>query len=219
MGKRRALVTAGGYVAGYAAGRIIRKAATRWVISLFDEIDQALADIDFGDVSHDLGEPTPADAVAPLPEPTPRRMVTVCVPVLLDNADCGYLPMTGMFAFYESDPLAVSMTLTVEVVCTNGHVGSDSTTWGFALDLLDTALSRSDGMMVGTGDVVLQLDIEKDLLAIYLKDTQGRVHRLDIPEVETLREFMVQALAVQRDRADDTIDNAIESLLSGTWEK
>lgn len=205
-----------GYMAGYAAGRILSKAAARWTASLLDQIDEALNDLDLGDSSDEV---EPQGCVCGSAEHTTGRLVTVGVPALLDNAEHGVLPLMATFAYYSHDPVALSMTLTVDVVCENGHIGSDHETWGFALDLLDTALSKDGNSLTGEGDVTIQYDdATEDGLTFWLKDTYEVAHAVNILDVEPLREFMTAALVVREELGEHVIDREIESLLDGTWE-
>lgn len=205
-----------GYMAGYAAGRILSKAAARWTATLLDQIDQALNDLDLGDTSEEVES---GRCVCGSTEHTSARLVTVSVPALLDNAEHGCLPLMATFAYYSHDPVALTLTLTVDVMCENGHIGSDSETWGFALDQLDTALSKGDNSLTGEGDVTIQYDdATEDGLTLWLKDTHEVAHAVHILDVEPLREFMAAALVVREELGEHVIDREIESLLDGTWE-
>lgn len=210
---RRALAHGASTVGGYLAARFVSK----WVEQTLTQIDDAFADLDFDDVD-DVDETEPC--ICGSTEHESARAVFVTTGASLDNGVHGQLPVTATFAYYESDPLAVSMTLTLHVEVNGRVVGHDQQTWSYARDILDTAFSTAG--VSGQGDVTATVEPHGDILAIWLTDAQGGTHRLELA-AEPVRTFMINTYGIVPNAAESAkveteVDTAIEALLDGTWE-
>lgn len=139
---------------------------------------------------------------------------------LLQNGEFGSLPVDVVFSYDESDPLAVTMRVTLAVDVNDQVVGHDSTAWSFARDILDTAISREDEQLVGEGDVSVQHIPSQGDVWLWLTDGNNKRHRLDI-DAGAITEFLAASYhLVPADSEVPPVDDAaIASLLDGTWEK
>lgn len=200
------VAAAGAVAAGYVAAR----AATKWVTDTLASIDGAF-DIDFDD-RPDESEP----CVCGSTEHTSSQAIYTLTSAILDNGKFGPMPITASFGYFETDPLAVTMTLTLSVQFASGRVGRDQQTWTYARDILDTAVSTTS--LAGEGDVTAKYEPHSDTLSIWLTDTEGDKHRIEL-EAEPVREFLVNTYGlVPGGQEHPDVDGAIEHLLEGTVE-
>lgn len=144
--------------------------------------------------------------------------VLVTAGAVLDNGTHGELPLTANFVYNPADPVAVSMTLILDVELDSGHMARDQSTWTFGRGLLDTALSSINSRTVGDGDVTVTYYYGQNLLRLQLTDVHGQKHALYV-DAEPVQQFMEQSLRmVPADRETVDVDTAIEKLLDGTWQ-
>lgn len=131
----------------------------------------------------------------------------------LDNGPYGMLPVTVEFTFDETDSMAVTMQITLHVEVDGQVVGHDTASWTYARDILDGALGKAGGEMVGDGDVSAQLGPDTDEVHIWLTHQQGTKHRLSLP-AEPVRTFMITSYRlVPGGRETANVDEAITRLL------
>lgn len=204
-------------LAATAATAITAGLVRRWVINTLAEIDEALCILsDLEGVPYE----NPAEpCVCGSTEHTATRLVVINVDALLENGDYGVLPLGLQFQYSESDPLAVTMLATVEVDVEGKVVGVDQQAWCLDRDIIDTALSREDGSMVGDGDVRAQYNSSVDELWLHLTGEDGKLRRVDIP-APPMREFMAATFHVVPAGAEEPlVESAITKLLDGTWEQ
>lgn len=193
--------------------------AVRWLRLWVDEtlahIDQALCLLgDHPDDGEDEEDPEQAQ--------TERLRTVGRVATLtsgeLENGEYGVLPVNIRFIYDEKDPLAVVMVVAVRVETNGRYVGTDRQAWGFARDILDTALSRGDDKVIGEGDISVQYNPARDQVWVWLTNLNGFKHRLSMP-AERVREFMVATYRmVPAVQEGVYVEDAIDSLLNGAGE-
>ena len=139
-------------------------------------------------------------------------VVTVAGAVL-KNGRYGDLPLTAHFLYTPRDPMAVTMTLILEVELACGDVAATQTTWVFARDIIDTALSRLSAVPVGHGDVTAMYLVDADLLRITLTDVEGVRHPVyvDAAPLYTFMEESLKATPAHEESMD--VDDAIAQIL------
>lgn len=213
----RAALGAAGYVVGYYIGKALAT-GNRVIVELLKKVDDAL-DVEFDHLFLEQQGDQPEPCVCGSTDHESARLVSVHTGAILHNGSYGPQPMTADFTYYETDPLAVAMTLSMPVEMPDGTVAYDSETWGYARDILDSALSHTDARMVGQGSVTAQYWPEQDCLAIWLRDVNEVQHRVDV-DAEAVRMFLQNSYSIvgQGSETHD-VDAAIEHLLSGTWEQ
>lgn len=148
----------------------------------------------------------------------PKPVIIVIAGAVLQNGKHGELPLTANFVYNPDDPMAVSMTLILDVELPCGDMATTQNTWVYSRDLLDVALSRLDRVPIGAGDVTVTYLVKPDVVRIELTDVQGDKHALFV-DAEPVYDFMEQSLRVipaHKEKVD--VDAAIHQLLDGTWQ-
>lgn len=130
--------------------------------------------------------------------------------IIVVSADAGLtrrpdlvVPLTAHFYFTITDPFAVTLTLTAK----DQPIPLAQTTWMFARDLLDTALSS--GATSGVGDVQVAYDAAADLLLFRLRDVHGVFHDV-VVDGEPAARFITQTLDV----APLTVEYDVEAAIA-----
>lgn len=183
-----------------------------WVDDTLSQIDEALCRIgDSFDLDDDEDEkPAQHCDVCGGAGHRSNTIALLETPAWLDNAEHGVLAMTAKFQFDQSDPLAIEMTLVVQVYRGDEFLGQDQQCWGFARDILDTALSTSDQRMIGDGDVRAQYAPERDELWVWLYDSKGAEHRITMP-AGPVRQFMANTFRIVPAGTEAYDDAALDS--------
>lgn len=122
------------------------------------------------------------------------------------------LPLTAHFTYLAEDPMAVTMTLVLDVELGCGHVAEAETTWMFARELLDAALSRP-GETAGEGDVQMVMPDGEKCLQIDLTAVDDTRHRV-VVDGGPVADFLADTFAlVPAARESAVMDNLISRLL------
>jgi len=199
------------------------RAVRTWAEDTLAQIDEALCRLTIDDDDDDDDDADGEEAcVCGSVEHSSTKVAILETPAWLDNAEHGALPLKAEFKYDQSDALAIALTLTLQVYAGEEYLGSEQQTWGFARDILDTALSTTDQRMVGDGDVRAQYDGEQDDLWIWLYDTHDSEHRITTP-AGPVRQFMATSFAIvpagTESYDNPAVDDEIQDLLGRAGEQ
>lgn len=210
------------HAAAFAAGFTVARVAMRAVENALRAIDDALDGIDFGDLEQlDMirenleNEP----CICGSGEHHSALAAESWMWGEFNNTEFGNFNVSARFVYRETDPFAIQLTMIPLLMVQGTPCSGDPVTWSFARDLIDTALMREDGSLVGDGDVRASYLPAQDDLVLWFTDHHNASHsvRFDAPGVSAFMMRTFQLVPAGQETAD--VDGALGHLLNGTWEQ